>query len=190
MREAKREFAERGESTCRNVTNIPRFETLVCAVTSRSSFSDPFPATQAFDGNGIHRAFPGADSGMVTRVATSGVLYGVFDYVDESRRLNEIRGGAIIQQLVCSRVLLLNVNAEGRRGAPIDPFRRAALRQRRNNGFRTPSRESASSSPFPPSSQETQRGGARRSQLWNAARVPIRRVPSGSFRPVRHVPVE
>lgn len=39
-------------------------------------------------------------------------LYRVFDYGDDPQ-VNEIHGGAIIWQLVCSGILLLNVNAVG-----------------------------------------------------------------------------
>lgn len=135
----------------------------------------------------------GADSGMVARVATSGVLYGVFDYVDEPRRLNKIRGGAIIRQLVCSGycyLMLMPWEGKRRSGPPLIPSVVLRFGNGGNNGFRTHRAEKARPPPSSPSSQPTHRGGARRSRLWNAARVPIRRVPSGSFRPVRHVPAE
>lgn len=90
------------------------------------------------------------------------ILYGVFDYGDEPQ-VNEIRGRAIIRQLVCSgycySMLMLR--------DPIDPSRRErAVRERRNRFQTQPNREST---PTLPLFFAGQRGDvARRSRLWNA----------------------
>lgn len=113
----------------------------------------------------------------------AGVLYGVFDYGDEPQ-VNEIHGGAIMRQLVCSGYCYSMLIPRG----PIDPSCPERAGTREQIPDTTESRERARL-PFFPSSYSSNNGVVMHEEADSGMpQVPIQAVQSGSLQPVRHVP--
>lgn len=126
---------------------------------------------------------------MKTRLAqnkfVAGVLYGVFNYGDEPQ-VNEIHGGAIMRQLVCSGYCYSMLIPRG----PIDPScRERAVRRTREQIPDTAKPKERARLPFFPSSYSSNNGVVMHEEADSGMpQVPIRAVQSGSFQLVRHVP--